>query len=187
MTKKPLPTPELLCKLLHYEPDTGLLFWRERAPDMFKEDKRGRGGCAHKTWNTRFSGKEAFIYTDKDGYKNGGIFGVLYRAHRVIWAMETGAWPVDQIDHEDHDRSNNRFKNLREATHMENGWNQSIHVSNTSGTAGVHLNKALQKWRARITIHGKRISLGYFLDIEDAANARKEAEIKYGFHENHGK
>lgn len=43
---------------------------------------------------------------------------------------------------------------------------------------GVSLYKG-QKWRANICINGERIHLGWFENIEDAIQARENAEIKY--------
>ena len=48
-----------------------------------------------------------------------------------------------------------------------------------SGFVGVHRDKIKNKWRARITINGKRLSLGYFDDIDEAIEARKQGELKY--------
>lgn len=42
------------------------------------------------------------------------------------------------------------------------------------------------KWQALIRVESRFINLGYFEDINDAIAARKEAEIKYNFHPNHG-
>ncbi len=46
---------------------------------------------------------------------------------------------------------------------------------------GVVFCKDRNKWAARIKIKGKQIHLGRFVLFSDAVNARKEAEIKYGF------
>ena len=35
--------------------------------------------------------------------------------------------------------------------------------------------------------NNKRINLGNFIELKDAIDARKKAEKKYGYHENHGK
>jgi hypothetical protein len=102
MTKE-LPSPDLLRKLLRYEPETGKLFWRERDREFFKSDRD------YKVWNIRFAGKEAFTASDC-GYKTGKVFGKTYRAHRIIWALQTGAWPRDEIDHIDQDKSNNAWE-----------------------------------------------------------------------------
>ena len=51
--------------------------------------------------------------------------------------------------------------------------------NNTSGVKGVCWHSRDNRWFARIGIDGKQISLGYFIDINDAIKTRKEAEEKY--------
>ena len=51
--------------------------------------------------------------------------------------------------------------------------------TNTSGYKGVGFHKQRNKWRARIMVDNKDISLGLYDTIEEAIKARKEAEIKY--------
>lgn len=57
----------------------------------------------------------------------------------------------------------------------------------SSGITGVYWCEETNKWRARIQVNGKKIGLGSFARIEDAAAARKAAEVKYVFHANHGR
>jgi len=59
--------------------------------------------------------------------------------------------------------------------------------NNTSGVTGVYWNKRDRKWQAMIKVNNKQIHLGYFEGKTEAITARKIAEIKYGFHPNHGK
>lgn len=183
---KSLPSPELLRKLLRYEPDTGKLFWRERAPDMF-EGKRVCADLACSRWNGRNAGKEAFTANGNHGYKTGNVFGTLYLAHRVIWAIFHGHWPKDQIDHINGDRTDNQIKNLRNVSASENSKNMKMPSTNSSGVIGVCWRKAKGRWQAQIRVSGRVKHIGSFLEIEDAIAARKEAEIKYGYHENHGR
>ena len=51
--------------------------------------------------------------------------------------------------------------------------------NNTSGVTGVDWHKGWKKWRVRITVNHKTISLGAFDSMDDAIKARKEAEQKY--------
>jgi hypothetical protein len=51
--------------------------------------------------------------------------------------------------------------------------------SNTSGIRGVSWHKKSEKWWAYITFKKEMISLGYFDELDDAAEARKKAEEKY--------
>lgn len=101
-------------------------------------------------------------------------------AHRAAWAMHYGEWPKGQIDHRDGDGMNNRIDNLRDSTHSQNQRNQRLHVRNKTGVRGVCLCKRTGRWQALIWDgNGKRIYIGRFDTIEDAAAARKEAELKY--------
>lgn len=178
-------TPELLRTLLRYEPDTGKLFWLKRDVSFFEDgEKTASHSC--NCFNGQFAGKEAFTCVGGRGYKTGAIFGRPYLSHRVIYALYHGYWP-GEIDHKNHNRSDNRIENLREVTHIENHKNRSLNSTNTSGFNGVSFNKRNKKWMARIRHEGESRYLGLFTDIASAIAARKAANIKYGYHENHGK
>ena len=85
---------------------------------------------------------------------------------------------------------NNRIDNLRDVDHVTNGRNQRTPTNNTSGVCGVYQDRRRGKegkWIARIKVDYKAIHLGSFDTLEAASSTRKEAEIKYGFHENHGR
>lgn len=115
-----------------------------------------------------------------------GIAGKLYLLHRVIWLMVYGEWP-GEVDHINGDASDNRLVNLRDVTHEENGRNQRLRSNNQSGALGVCWHKGSRKWRAVIVVNNKQIHIGMFADKVDAMAARKSAEKKYGFHNNHGR
>jgi hypothetical protein len=85
------------------------------------------------------------------------------------------------VDHIDNDKQNNNIINLRFATHSQNNQNKSISIKNKSGTKGVFWNKNKNKWTAQITINGKSINLGSFLNKEDAINIRiQRAKDEFG-------
>ncbi len=86
-----------------------------------------------------------------------------------------------EIDHIDGNGLNNKWSNLRSVSHSINAKNQKKHKNNTSGNSGVTFRKDSNKWRARIMVNDKSISLGTFLKKEDALSARIEAENKYYF------
>jgi len=152
-------------ELLRYDPDSGYLFWRAIPRRGIRGGNRA-GGISH-------------------GYITVGIGGRRYPTHRIIWLMHYGRFP-EQIDHIDHDRSNNKLENLRSVTNAENQRNRTISRKNTSGITGVYWHKLAAKWVAQIAFKGKVIYLGIFTDIGDAIKARKMAEKKYQYHPNHG-
>jgi len=95
--------------------------------------------------------------------------------HHVI--LEHAGIDFIHIDHIDRDKLNNRRKNLRPATLSQNQWNQKKYRNNTSGFKGVYKNR--NKWCAQIRVNGKRIHIGYFVDLKEAALAYNEAAKKY--------
>jgi hypothetical protein len=115
---------------------------------------------------------------DADGYLQLCYQGKRYKAHRVATIYMTGKWPEYEIDHKNRVRSDNRWNNLRPATRKQNGENQSIARTNTSGVRGVSWYPKYRKWVAYIKHCGKKKTLGYFFNIEDAAKARAKAEAE---------
>lgn len=148
-----------LVSLLDYNPETGDFFWR----------KSGSG---------RVLGRPAgSVYLN--GYRYIGIYGRPYMAHRLAWLYVHGRQPVDQLDHINGDRADNRISNLREANQVENSWNKGARPSNTSGFKGVCWYAPRGKWVAKIKYGGKNIHLGYFEDPAEggAAYARAAREL----------
>ena len=173
--------PALLRQLLDYDPATGLFVWREREASFFS-GKRAVQRRAN--WNARYAGGPALTTQTSDGYLRGKIMQLPVLAHRAAFAIIHGEWP-EQVDHINGVRSDNRISNLRAANNAVNSRNQRRLDRNTSGVTGVV--QVGRKWLASIMVNQKRYHLGHFDTIEDAAAARKAAEVRYEFHENHGR
>lgn len=125
---------------------------------------------------------------DRKGYLVVCLNGKTHMVHRVIWEMHNGPIPDGhQIDHIDHDRTNNLLSNLRAVCVTTNNRNSSKRADNQSGATGVYWDSINNRWVASIRVNKRVVYLGRFQEFEDAAKARKLAESKYGFHENHGK
>ena len=171
-------TPELLRTLLDYDPATGGFIWKKR--------NRDTGGLYYNTWNTRFAGKKAMAWANGNGYFASTVFRVKIFAHRAAFAHYYGYWP-EKTDHINGICTDNRIKNLRDVDSAENNKNMAKASNNTSGVTGVDWHKQNQKWRAQIRIDNRRMHIGCFESFNDAVQARKDAEKKYGFHANHGR
>ena len=159
-------TQERLKKYFHYDKNTGLF---KRLIAVSQTQAGDIASCI-----------------GSHGYIKINILNNAYLAHRLAFLYMTGSIPECQVDHINHVRTDNRWENLRLATNASNGRNQSKPISNKSGFTGVRFRKDIGKWAARIMVNRRDISLGCFEYISDAITARKQAEIKYGFHENHG-
>lgn len=170
---RPLPSVEYLRERLRYDPDTGKLFWLDYE------------GMPQK-WRTRYVGKEALISLNGKGYKKGKIDCVDYYAHRIAYTLYHAEWPSDQIDHINGVKTDNRIANLRVVTNQENNRNRPMRRDNSSGVTGVCWHKGINKWCANVRVDGKLKNLGSFNTIEEAAAARKQADVQYGYSERHG-
>ncbi|MDE2436463.1 MAG: HNH endonuclease [Sphingomonadales bacterium] len=137
-------------------------------------------------WNAIHAGSVAGG-VGNHGYIQVGFAGCRYMAHRIAWAIYHGAWPEDQIDHINQDRTDNRILNLRSVSQTENSRNAKMPKNNTSGFTGIGWHKRDQKWAAYICCDGRQRSLGCFHDLNDAIAVRKAAERAANFHVNHGR
>ena len=177
-TKKILPPPDFIREIMRYDSESGFLYWRHRK-DMRKE------------WNNRWANKKikpSSPLSDTIGIMyNGHRFYIIY--HRIIWCHYYGEWPNSNlvIDHINRNHYDNSITNLRLVTYAENNKNRKVPRDNNSGHQGVCWKKRYKRWEASIGVDKKNIYLGVFKNKEDAIKARKDAEIKYGFHENHGR
>ena len=124
---------------------------------------------------------------DTSGYCQGKLLGKPYLAHRVAFLVMTGDWPSGHVDHINGNRADNRWENLRQVTRFENQKNQKLYKNNKSGVMGVYFQRASEKWVARISLEGTEKYLGVFSDFEEAVAVRRAAEIKYEYHDNHGR
>lgn len=154
-------------KYLRYDAETGKIFWKLN---------KGSSGKA---------GNEAG--GQNNGYLTIKLNRKSYKAHRIAWLLTYGSWPEDQIDHINGNGLDNRLENLRAVSKGENLRNQKIPKNNTSGTLGVSFDKRYKSYLASIQINGKSKYLGLFKNKEEAIAARAAANIKYNFHENHGR
>lgn len=107
--------------------------------------------------------------------------GKRFYAHNIVWRIAYGYWPK-MLDHKNRNKRDNRLVNLREATKSQNQYNRTIGKNNQSGYIGVSWKTSVGKWRASITVGYEYIELGYFDEIKDAVECRRQAAIHY-----HGK
>lgn len=171
-------------KYFNYDPETGILTWKERTdihPSRVKQ------------WNAAWAGKEVGSLGSGGRYLESSIKIdgkiINYKVHRVCYIIHNGPIPEGyEVDHVNHITTDNRAVNFELKTHRDNMRNQTKSKKNTSGHSGIHKNK-YNKWVVRIGggRRGDRKYLGCFDTLEEAIAVRTKAEMEYGYHENHGK
>ena len=117
------------------------------------------------------------------GYWKIGINYRLHAAHRLAWLYVYGKLPTTDIDHIDGDKTNNRIANLREVTESENGQNMRLSKANKTGHKNVWFDTRAQRYVAYLTIRGRRITLGTFVSLAEAASVAREGRAKYFTHD----
>jgi hypothetical protein len=147
---------EYLRERFSYDPDTGVLAWRNGQRAGQEAGRKGN----HQAF-LRFNGRRHSILV-----------------HRIAFALMTGRWPPHDIDHRNGISTDNRWDNLRAATRAENTQNLGGPYRNGStGVLGVHrIVNRLKPWRARIGINGGKCSLGCFPTKEEAYQAYLRAK-----------
>lgn len=134
----PLPPAETLNALFAYDPETGILTNRVRRAN-------------------RMPGAPV----PPDVIR---ISSLAYRTSRVIWRMVTGEDPGNrEVDHKNHDRMDNRWENLRLATHRQNTINRRPFRKNPEGVKGAYL--------VGDRCNGKSVYIGRFATRTEAVEA----------------
>jgi len=162
---------DFVNNLLSYSPENGKLFWKN-------------------TFSSRaIAGEEAgYRWTNSSGksYRVIGINNNKVFAHNIAWLLFTNNWPTCVVDHLDGDGLNNKIINLSDKSRSDNGKNQKLFSTNKLGIPGVYYSAQKNKYRAEIKSLGRYENLISTRDFFEACCARKSAERRLGFHENHG-
>ena len=130
-------------------------------------------------WKTINSGRRIDVeagWLDKLGYRYIGLGRKTYRSYHLIYMMFYGYLPK-LIDHIDGNPLNNQVENLREASSLQNSWNQKKRCTNTSGVKGISWSKKNSRWVARCMINYKSHFVGSFESIDSAEEAIKAFRV----------
>jgi len=84
-----------------------------------------------------------------------------------------------QCDHIHHNTLDNREEELRNVTQSQNMMNKRKHKNNKTGITGVHIRPDTGQYVAQLGFQGKYVLNKTFNTLEEAVQARKEAEKKY--------
>lgn len=159
-----LPPLDYLRECFAYDPDTGVLTWRDRPDSHFgtaSKAKRHRSLYVGKPVGTKNADGYLVVRLTHNGKHQ------LYRCHRISYALLHG--DTEQlVDHINGDREDNRACNLRAVSVLQNIANMT--VVKRQGLQGAFWDKSRNKWLSKLTRGYKQIHLGRF-DTEAEAHA----------------
>lgn len=148
------PSIERIRYLFSYDPGTGII-----SRKIGRIDFRGPVGKS--------------LDVSIDGHK-------FLKSH-LAWALHYSYWPTTLIDHKDGNKDNIKLNNLREATHRQNQFNKVGHGKYPKGVVFKADANRKKPWSARIRVHGKKIAIGSYETMEEAAEAYlRWAEVHQG-------
>jgi HNH endonuclease/AP2 domain len=172
-----LPPLDFVRELFNYDPEKGVLLWNRRPDSHFKTPH------AAKLWNARYAGTEAGNKLSRpNGEKRYSEVGIrqegktkLFAVHRIVWLMCHKEDPgVMEIDHINHDPTDNRISNLRKCSINENSWNsRGQQLRKYDLPKGVYMDRTTIF--AQIGCNGKTYRLGTFDTVEEAHQAYCDA------------
>lgn len=164
--KEALLSHDELKRQLKYYPDHGLFIWKIQKGGLYPFSI---AGCVNK----------------KNGYHKIVLNGYSYQSHRLAWFYINKIWPSEIIDHEDRNRANFKYSNLRDISHSDNMRNISNKRVGPSGVIGVRVWVNVDGSKRYIPSYNegkkKQISYGRYSDKALAVYIRHEAEIKHNF------
>ena len=148
---------------------------RERLEELFYYDRHTGNLIRRKSQGNQKAGSIAGLVHTND-YTRVSVDGTHYFAHRLIYKMVMGCEPLNFLDHADGNRQNNRWSNLREATHSQN--NRHRKTIGEVPLKGVYYTRG--KFRAQIRIDGVKTYIGSFDTPEEAHDAYCEKAKELG-------
>lgn len=124
--------------------------------------------------------KEIATHKSKDGYHVLSQYYPENTRSRLIWFAVNGPIPEGkEINHINHDRSDDAITNLELVTNQQNMQYRRKHKNNIAGFKGVNYCSLTKKYRSRIYTNGKNKSLGVYNTAEEAAKVYDEAARQY--------
>lgn len=121
----------------------------------FKEAANGNGGYAARIDLT--GGKRTLV--------------MMHRAIFLKHNPDLSISSLEDVDHINGLKLDNRSSNLRAASRHQNSGNRGANKRNTSGYKGVNFYAKSNSWRAQIMDNGKKRHIGYYASPEEAALA----------------
>lgn len=163
------PPVDVVCALLRLDEATGILYWRKRGVEWFRDSPMRSAAHSCAAWNARYADRPALTTPNGKGYSHGSLFGRTIEKHLAAFVIAYGRWPVGEVDHKDLDKGNDRPANLRDGTKAENQRNRGSR-GGSSVYCGVFWHR--NRWQASAKDrNGEQVRLGRFLLEEEAARA----------------
>lgn len=128
---------------------------------------------------TRSDRKNSNGSLDKDGYLIIKVKGKQFKAHRIVWLLNYGVFPKNEIDHINRNKLDNRIENLRESNRLQQNKNKDFQPNKNTNVIGIYIDntKGLKK---KYAFKSKNKTYRFYT-LEEAIKNKKEMELKYEY------
>lgn len=121
---------------------------------------------------TRDDRKNSNGSLDKDGYLIIKVKKKQFKAHRIVWLLHYGKFPKMELDHINHNRTDNRIENLREVDRQGNIVNIPLLPNPQTGYIGISYDNVTKGLKAKYTFRHKG-KVYRFRNLEDAVKEKE--------------
>lgn len=144
-------------KRLDYNPKTGILTWTSniRYSNRMKGQRAGSNDKHYRKIGIKYKGKIQKLLE-----------------HRLIWIWMTGEKPPRQIDHVNGNKKDNRWENLRSATHSCNRCNIPVYSSNKLQLKNIHYSIKDGRYNVVVSKNDTKL-IGYCQKLDEAKEIAK--------------
>lgn len=161
---KRYPTQKFLKSIMRYNKRTGVFTWKRRSD------------VPHRI-NKQHAGKRAGSVST-NGRRIIKIDGIFYYASILAWIYVTGRQSKFEIDHKNRIKSDDRFNNLREATHAQNSRNRVHPTVPKSGERNIHFHTESNVYMVKFMINRRYRYFGSFRTVAEAIPVRDRVARK---------
>lgn len=116
---------------------------------------------------------------DKDGYLIIKVKGKQFKAHRIVWFLHYGKFPLYEIDHINRNKLDNRIENLRDVPHLINLKNVKPVINKVTKCQYVYYDTCTKGLKAKYRVKVPNKHSASFRTLSEAKEFLNKEGVQY--------